>query len=199
MWKHSRNNARGFSLIELLIVGAMILVVTALALPTMLAMITNVRLRGGLTSLAGMMQNCRMSAVKYNKIKTVHFQIMANGPVAYFKDATDDDTLTPGIPQVWLGAPVTKYDEPTGAGAPPALDNSVLSYNLDLTYPTPSFNPRGLPCKYVAPNCPVNTGIGFVYYFSAGATLGGSRWGAVSVSPAGRVKTWIWNGASWSD
>jgi hypothetical protein len=62
----------------------------------------------------------------------------------------------------------------------------------------PSFNVRGLPCTWTNQfSCPfINTVTGnpskFVYYLN---TDRGSIM-AVTVAPSGRVKGWIWDGAT---
>jgi hypothetical protein len=38
-----------------------------------------------------------------------------------------------------------------------------------------------------------------VVYFTDTRTVGTPGWAAVTISPAGRVASWIWNGSSWSE
>ena len=63
-------NDRGFSLIELSVVVFIGLVVTVMAMPNMLTVIANTRLRGNISTLSGIYQNCRMMAVKNNRTMT---------------------------------------------------------------------------------------------------------------------------------
>src|SRR6185436_9644065 len=83
----------GFSLIELLIVLGIILALIAIGVPSMATIISNARLSGGVTNLSGLLQNCRMIAIKENKVKSTHFTVMSNGPVAYVKNAADTSEL----------------------------------------------------------------------------------------------------------
>ena len=78
------------------------------------------------------------------------------------------------------------------------------SYALDTTSGTPcdnactlAFSPRGLPCNYVAnaATCITPAATYFVYYFKDNRPNG---WGALLVTKAGRTKTLVWNGSSWS-
>jgi prepilin-type N-terminal cleavage/methylation domain-containing protein len=59
-------NCRGFSLIELLVVMAVLLIVGAIAAPTVATTIDAYRLRGTLTSVSGLAQRCRLLALKKN-------------------------------------------------------------------------------------------------------------------------------------
>lgn len=189
---HRIARARGFSLLELLVVIAMGLVIAAVAVPNMMIVIANYRLSSGMSSLSGLLQNCRMTAVQKNTSMSAHFTIMAHGPVAYVKPVTDTGSINSMDPQVQLGAPVSKVTS-LPAGGPTALDNTVLGF-APLTS-DPSFNSRGLPCSYASGVC--TTGVGFVFYFTDTRPLGASGWGAVTITPAGRVRTWSWNGAAW--
>ncbi len=185
----------GFSVLELLVVLSILLIVGALAVPNFLNIIANSRLRSGMGSLSGLLQDCRMTAVKKNRIMSTHFSVMAHGPVAFVKLATDASGITSSDPQVQLGAPVTKVTSPTGTGAPTALTSATLGFTPQTD--DPSFNPRGLPCNWNGAACAGN--VGFVYYFTDTRPLNKNGWAAVSVSPAGRVKTWFWNGSAWKD
>jgi hypothetical protein len=57
------------------------------------------------------------------------------------------------------------------------------------------FNQRGLPCTYIAATG-VCTMTGYLYYFRLSSTLG-DQWGAITVTPAGRIRVWTFNGADW--
>ena len=63
-----QSKTSGFSLIELMIVVAIIMVVSAMALPSMARGITTIRLRGAATTIAGMVQKARIEAVRTNRI-----------------------------------------------------------------------------------------------------------------------------------
>src|SRR5439155_8186657 len=122
-----------------------------IALPNMVNVVSNARLRGGATNLSGLLQNCRMVAVKENRTKTTRFTILANGPFAYVKDAPDLSAMDGTDPQVQLGTPLTKVTTPSGTGAPTALNTATLGFTA-LTSDA-SFNPAGLPCAYLGGNC----------------------------------------------
>lgn len=186
-------NSAGFSLLELLTVVAIIGTMAAVSVPTLLGAIAHAKLRGASSSLAGLIQSGRMQAVKRNRTLTLHFVRQGGVPFAFAKDATDPST-SPGTDlQVQLGGSAFQVAVPTGAQAA-ALTSTVLSYT-PLNYPDlPSFNPRGLPCKYVSGVC---TPAGFVYYMTD--TSHAHAWTAVSISPGGRIKQWLWDGRTWMD
>ena len=185
----------GFSLVELVMVVAILLVIAAFATPYMVNVVANVRLRAGMTSLSGVFQNCRSIAIKNNRIMSTHFTTMANGPVAYVKDAkVSSPTLAATDPQAQLGAPVTQVANIGSViGGPTTLDSTTLGFTPQSG--DPSFNSRGLPCSYSSGTCTTPTG--FVYYFTDSRPLGKNGWAAVSISPAGRVKVWMWTGSGW--
>jgi Tfp pilus assembly protein FimT len=185
----------GFSLLEALVVVAIGMVVTLVAVPNMVTAISNMRLRSSMTSLAGVLQNCRMLAVKQNRHMTTHYLPNAYGIVAYVKAATDTTTLGVTDSQVELEAPVTKMTStPSGPNAPAAISTSVLGFTPE--YGEPSFNPTGLPCVFSSGTCENH---GFTYYFHDNRPQGQVGWSAISISPAGRLKKWYWNGSSWID
>src|SRR5262245_39690630 len=78
----TRRPSSGFSLLELLVVVLIMMVIGVIALPNMVNVVSNARLRGGATNLSGLLQNARMIAVKENRVKSVHFTVMTNGAVA---------------------------------------------------------------------------------------------------------------------
>ena len=68
------NKQAGFTLQEVLVVIAIGLIITTVAVPIMSSAIANVKLRSSLTSVSGLLQNTRAMAVQQNKAKTAcHF------------------------------------------------------------------------------------------------------------------------------
>ena len=193
-----RTNQAGFSLLEVMSVALISMIITMTALPNMINAIGNIRMRSSMTSLAGVLQNCRILAVKQNKAMTTHFVARAygssSGVIAYVKLAIDSSDLGTGDSQVQLEAPVTRVTAPSGPGAPPTLDVSQLSFTPQTGDPT--FNPTGLPCAYSGGNCPNK---GFIYYFHDTRLAAQMGWAALSISPAGRLKKWYWSGSAWTD
>jgi Tfp pilus assembly protein FimT len=199
--KQNRIHGRqaGFSLLELTGVAAISMIVTMTAVPNMINSIGNIRLRSSMTSLAGVLQNCRMMAVKNNATMTTHFDVTSyssgTGVKAYVKKASDSSSALTSDSQVQLEEPITQVTTLSGAGAPTInLDNTVLGFTPQTG--VPSFNPTGLPCGYSSGNCPSS---GFVYYFHDQRPAPKTGWAALSISPAGRLKKWYWSGSAWTD
>jgi prepilin-type N-terminal cleavage/methylation domain-containing protein len=186
----SRN--AGFSLIELMVVIAIMMVMTAISTPPILAAIAHTKLRGAASNLSGFIQSSRMQAVKRNITVTVQFATTGDVPIAVMKDVNDTSDVSVTDPQVQLGPSSMQLAAPDGDASP--LTDTVLSYTPLNLPDLISFNSRGLPCKYAAGVC---TPSGFVYYLTD--TRNPGTWVAVSISPGGRVKQWFWNGTVWGD
>lgn len=182
-------SASGFSLLELMIVVGILMVITAMAMPKIMTTIADVRLRSAVNSASGLMQQARMMAIKDNQLRKIKYTNVASGGFVYV-DVNDDDHIQPTEAQVQMGSTILGYNAPTGL---PALVQANLGYSPVVTSVL-MFNPRGLPCSAVT-----TCGSGMVIYFTDSRTVGSPGWGAVSVSPAGRVKTWLWTGSAWGD
>ena len=99
----------GFSLIELLVVVAVMLVVAALAAPTLTTTIDSFRMRGTLSSIANLAQRARTQAIKKNTSQHIHFATVNKQAVTFVTDASDPA----GVPvygdpflsdQLWLAS-----------------------------------------------------------------------------------------------
>src|SRR5581483_190227 len=189
---------RGFSLLELLVVLAIAMVVMAISVPTMIKVIDTSRLRGSLSEVSNLAQACRTQAVKTNAAERLHFTTSGGKVVLFVTPSTSTATAPlPGDPrQLTLSNKFSIAAAPSGAGAPPQLTGMTMwgsSLNPQAGV-DPYFNSRGLPCYPAAGVCSATPG--FVYYFKYSASSG-TRWAAVGISPAGRIKTWLWDGTVW--
>jgi hypothetical protein len=170
-------------------------IITVAAMPNMVTSIANMRLRSSMTSLAGVLQNCRVLSVKQNKHMTTHFDANTYGIVAYVKPSVASGGPSTEDSQVELEAPVSRVDAPSGLGSPDPISTSVLGFTPENG--EPSFNPSGLPCVYSSGTC---TNHGFIYYFHDRRPQNQAQgWAALSISPAGRLKKWYWSGSAWID
>lgn len=198
MPKNNRRPMKGFSLLEVLVVIVIGLIVTATALPSLTTAIANARLRASMTSVSGLLQNTRMVAVQQNKTMTARNFNRTSQPyslVYYVKPAADTTPIGTSDSQIEMEAPITPLATPSGTGAPSQVSTGSLGFTPQTG--DPSFNSRGLPCAYSGGTCTAS--VGFIKYFKDNRISGSGGWAAISISPAGRIKRWFWNGSSWTD
>ena len=207
---------RGFSMVELMMVLAIALVILAIALPRMATSYTYAKWRGEVGDLSGIFQSCRSQAIKNNQTEQLTFAKSAgtNGlTVAYIFDwdvsssspltlGQDTESMLAAQKQVWTFSHFSNVEAPTGANPPP-LTKATMWGGTDTGSPTspwPSpnicFNSRGIPCDCpkVTPNHCNAILDGYAFYFQQDA-----QWAAVGVSPAGRIKTYYWDGKAWAN
>ena len=199
MAKQDRSKTHGFSMIEVMAVTAVSMILTMTAVPNIVNGVGMLRLRSSMTSLSGVFQNCRILAVKQNQTMSTHFSVTsygaANGVIAYVKKASDPNPDLTTDSQVQLEQPITQAPTPSGTGgAPTPLNSTTLGFTPQSG--DPSFTVTGLPCAYSGGNCTIN---GFAYYFHDARPAPQTGWGAISISPAGRLKKWFWNGSTWTN
>jgi len=201
--------AKGFSLIELIMVVAIGLVVAAMAVPSLSRGIATIRMRESLGGAASLLQRTRIEAVKSNRIRAARYQVTQNTPFVWV-DTNGDNTIQSTEPQVQLAREVEVQFSPN---VPPTTfpSNTLLGYNQTAS-PTPlnvGFNQRGLPCTpNTSTGLPTLCDLGtitttagsnncFLYYFKMTSYFG-DRWGAITVTPAGRIRVWMLTGSTWN-
>ena len=186
---------RGFSLIELLIVMAIILVISALAMPNVMQAIQAYKMRNTLGGFANLSREVRMRAIRDNRDYKVFWHWDPSNRLGFFGDYNNNFMFDVGEPVYLL---------PNGAwvdfgGISPSIATMNLNYNQNWNLP--GFNSRGVPCIYwMTPCATVNGGpVGFqMAFYDMGFWWGQSTmWGAVTVHPGGRIKSWVWDGNSW--
>jgi prepilin-type N-terminal cleavage/methylation domain-containing protein len=195
--KLRRKREGGFSLLELVIVVVVVLVVAAMALPSFFNIIYNIRLRSSAQTVAGMMQTCRMQAVRDNKYYFVRYGVIDNSTFVWVSDKTNTTAPAANEPQAQLGGNirVVTAGNPTGP---------TLSFTPILDKP-PAFNARGIPCLVSGSRCtPTITVLGlgnkiaaFELYLTDTRPVGANGWVSVTVSPAGRAQIYSYTGSSW--
>lgn len=190
--------AAGFSLLELMIVLAMAMTATTIAVPTMVTVLANTRLHRNMGNLSSLYQNGRTLAVRGNSITRIRFQLVNNNWMAYVDNGVNPSGLTSTVPQVALPVNFSKVGPPSGT-APTPLDaatcgSTITPDTTDDTY----FNQLGIPCQYSSGTC--SNSQAYAYYFTYKGSMNMSTtWAAMCVSPAGRVKAWYWTGDGWTN
>jgi type II secretory pathway pseudopilin PulG len=209
-------------LIELMVVLVIILLVAAMATPSLTRAISTIRVRAGASSVAGILQKGRIEAVRSNRIMVIRQDFLADGitPIFYVDGANDpskqvqDPATQDNKPERW--EPLVQINK--DIVLEPESNAPVFPYNQLLGYSTGAsnlpfgvaFNQRGLPCSVTAQtsgqitSCPLSglsattTSSSSYQYFFHYKSVFGDRWASVSVTPAGRIRVWTWDGKNWS-
>jgi prepilin-type N-terminal cleavage/methylation domain-containing protein len=195
----------GFTLAELIIVLAIILVVAGLSLPSLSRAIDNSRLKAATQQLAAVYQDSRLRATQNDTSYEILISPAGITPAQVCIDLDGDGVCGAGDPVTIFSVPVKL----SSAGA--SISNADVSVPLDVTLSFPvvhtessqmytqqgalvqglAWNSRGLPCQRssAAASCLAS---GWVQGLQFQRSNGEIMYGAVSVSPTGRVKTWIY-------
>jgi prepilin-type N-terminal cleavage/methylation domain-containing protein len=144
------NSARGFSLVELILVVAIIGIMAAVGLPSILGYVKVYKIRGASQEVAGEIQTARMKAINRNVNFGVVFVTLPADPLAYppgtpsnryrwvYEDlpAWPDPWIGPGpAPPPPAGPPPLAWDDPGAQGGTiKTLPNGVF---FDLAPPAP--------------------------------------------------------------
>lgn len=188
------SNTNGFSLIELLIVIAVIMLIAAIAIGGFQRMMTDMSLRATATNINGLIHQARIQAVKDNKAYTLKTVAAAgaNGVVLYV-DLNNSGALDAGEPSIQLPKNIAVSD---GTGGPAVLPAGVaIPPFIVANTVTMSFNSRGLPCSD-PPVC--NTISPFMIYLKQTRPSGAFGWGSLTVTRAGRIKAYTYTGSAWN-
>jgi len=205
-----------------MIVVVIVLILSAVLAPKMLQVIDNQKLQSSAQAYSGLLQQARARAVQDNTPYQVLTTTYNGSPMAYV-DLAGNETYNPGganpDPAVQLANPITITD----TGAPAGFDTvtllNTIPLNLESTpamvditgtsTPGLAFNERGLPCQRIAAGAacknsttinvggtPTQTLVAWVTYLRFTRRDGGYNWAAVTVTPAGRIKTWSYQSTS---
>jgi len=196
----------GFSLVELVIVIAVVMVIAAIAIPNAIRAWYNMEVRASVAEVGSLMQQARIQAARNNAYYTVCYQLTGGVQKVYLTPVTLNSTTactyTQGTSQeIDLARRIT-----ASSGAPTGSNPSAFTYSSDTSSGTPcdntctlAYSPRGLPCKFdtssTPATCSTPAATYFVYYFQGNA---GNGWGALLVTKAGRTRAFTWNGSSWN-
>lgn len=189
----------GFTLGEMLVVVTMVLVVGGLSIPSLSRAIDNSRIKGATNQLAAAYQGARIRATQDNTSYEVLISPPGIKPAQICIDLDGDGTCGAGEPVTTFPMQVTL----SNIGVPVPLDSALLKYPVvntenssmhsqqDVLAPGLAWNARGLPCQRNSVSSPC-LGTGWVQHLQLQRLSGEIIYAAVTVSPTGRVKTWIY-------
>jgi prepilin-type N-terminal cleavage/methylation domain-containing protein len=190
----NKRNA-GFSILELLVVVAISLIVTAIAIPGVRRVTASYQLDSGGRLVASMLQSAKMAAVTANQPYYAQFDV----PTPRLASASP-----PPAVRAYLSTDPTAAISNTVSFRPPgALDHSQLdtylgggnAANVSIQLGTPiGFNARGTPCvdpaggfAFRCVQLPAGLPVAFEWFIQHNSTQG---WEAITVSPAGQIRSW---------
>ena len=212
---------KGFSLLELLICLAVMMVVTVAALPTISKNMGAIRLQSSAQDVASLAERARILAVRNNTTYSILLPAPVNGVQTACIDTNFNGACDVTEPMVALAKYVSVVTDGSGpptaeivCGPNPAVTPCPAGFT-GLNYPPQgptaivSYNDRGLPCIGPVPtNEPIGarcdelvngTPTGFLYKF---VYTGGNSptYAALTITPTGLVSEWLNNGgANWGE
>jgi prepilin-type N-terminal cleavage/methylation domain-containing protein len=204
----------GFSLSELLIVVAIILVVGGVSLPSLARFLDNARLKSASQQVASLYQQARIRSTQDNTYYELVSTAPGVRPALVCIDLDGDGTCEATEPQVQLPLQVSlnnagipaALDQITLGFSPIGVETSVMYNQADLMVPGLAWNSRGLPCQRMSTTSPCanltpSGSVAWIQYLQMQRSTTDVSYAAVTVSPTGRVKTWTYSpssgGQSW--
>jgi len=208
--KSRLSTERGFTLIELLGAITVILIVTSMAIPNFLTAVRSAHLKGTVSDFAGLVQSARIKAVDDDRYYSIY--VHGGSPPEAFVDiypqqvsgasGSGGTTIDPKDPLIGINSEVVQK----AAGAAPntaSLQALFLPANATVVLGDGSaaasaitFGPRGLPCSASALTCKTRVPAGDIAYWIFFQDITSTNWGAVTVTPAGRVQRWLYSGGA---
>jgi prepilin-type N-terminal cleavage/methylation domain-containing protein len=205
----------GFTIVELAVVVIIVLIVAASAVPTLLTSLRMAHLRGAASDYSGLLEQARIYSIRDNRFYSTYI-LAASGSSLVAQAYVDmlpkvltgasgngGTSVASGDQAITIASDITVQ---AVANAPNTsnLESQLLPATTPVT-PTdgsvtpPTFGPRGLPCT------PVTVSGATICDSSGGATAfwtflkntNASSWQAVTITPAGRIQKWYYNGTTW--
>jgi prepilin-type N-terminal cleavage/methylation domain-containing protein len=169
--------ARGFSVVELVVVLCIILVLSAIAIPSLQSSMRTYRIGSAASSFSALLQRARFEAIRRNTPITVRTQVVGGDTVVYI-DLKGNNAFDPTDPAVTQTSDIQFV---AGGGSVP--DPSTTGYPAAVSPPgSITFGVRGTV------NYP-GAQTDYISYLGnpAGPNL---FYGAVTVSQMGQIKAW---------
>jgi Tfp pilus assembly protein FimT len=177
-----RTRESGLSMIEMAIVCVIMLVIAGIAVPNIFQTFRNYQLDAAGHSVASLLQQARIQAVKTNLPAYVNYTNASAGNMAFVTNDPANTTYAAGNPDVQLSPAVTFQNTPPDH----AQLDAYINATPQVATASIGFNARGLPCTESGGNPTVcSAPAGFEWFMQS---AGG--WEAVTVTPSGRIKSW---------
>jgi prepilin-type N-terminal cleavage/methylation domain-containing protein len=187
--KRGQHKDRGFSLLEMMIVLAIIMILAKITVPRFLNIVGDINLRYVATNYSGLLQSARIQAVRKNDYYGIQSTTLSTGGTGYYVHL-HNGSYTVGDPLLPVGSQIAVHAG-TGSGAP---NESTVTCGASCTFAStssfPYFNARGLPCTLSGSVCNQSPGTGYVTFLSNSTLTGNVSWAAVIVTGGGRVQIW---------
>lgn len=202
----------GRSLLEMLVVIAITACVAVVALPNVLMSYEQFRLSSAATDLSTMIQRTRAAAVSQNAPAALQFSTsstVCSPSATFWIDLNTNGSVDANeMARYCLSRRISVAT--STSSVPSTINDALLGNMSSVTVNVASssvpvyFNARGVPCQYNSTNKTCSaiisggaTASSWVYYLYDAPYLGSNGWAAVTVTPAGRVKVWRWDGSAW--
>ncbi len=184
----SRRKMAGFSMVELIIVLAIAMIMSAIALPTAITQYRQYRLTSTAANLSSILQACRTDAIRFNTPVRCLYDV-APGGFTFWSDENKNGALDPNEPQYFFPGDLQLNP---GAAPGPGAGTTVPGAVAPARGPGAGiqFTPRG----GVAPG-----GSSYILTLSYPPGVGlDNAFRAVTVSPFGKTKVYAATaGSNW--
>jgi prepilin-type N-terminal cleavage/methylation domain-containing protein len=177
--------ARGFSVVELVVVLAIILVLSSIAIPSLMSSMRTYRISSSASSLSALLQRARFEAIRQNKVMNVRTKVVG-GNTAVYIDLNNNSQMDPDEPMLMQTSDIQFM---AAGGSVPGPASTGFPTAVTPAWPI-IFDTRGTL------NTPA--AIPVIYYLGnpAGPNV---FYSAVTVTQMGQIKAWTAPaGGSWS-
>ena len=200
--RRTRARHAGFSLLEMAIVIAVIMIVGGIALLLAQEVTRRVHLQQTASNYSNLLQQARIRAVQNDQYYAVVTKPAASGNPAYaFMDIKQTGTYAGGDPEFFFNSdvkPVSRSNAPNVSNLESQFLPSGTSSTVNTTAEGPTFGPRGLPCSPTATTggtCPfLASPTSYEIFMKNTRSL---NYEAVTVTPAGRIRQWSYGSGAW--
>ena len=177
-------STRGYSVVELLVTMAVISILTAIAVPSLLTTYRNYQMDDAAGQVAGIIKFTRYEAIRRNNTLNCVVAVV-NNQVAIFSDDNGNGNLDPNEREILLSGSATLVDSSAFSGSA-QLAGSVNAGALTTVNPASgviAFDGRG-----------AKTAAGASVYWVGNANYG---FRAVVVLPSGSIEVWSYATNTW--